>query len=273
MRRLLHLIILGTAAILTGAAGPGASTPAPGPVRIIGGSPLGGCIAGAVRLPETGAGYVTIRMTRSDVWGAPVMVDAIQSLARQVQAAGLPDLMIGDISHPRGGPMNGHNSHQRGLEVDIGLDMRPRPPLGRAAREAHELVSLVRPDRRGVEPARWNPGVVTLLRLTATLPGVDRVLVNPAIKKQLCEEVTGDRSWLRLIRPFYAHAAHLHLTLRCPPDQPECRDLPAIPAGDGCDASLQWWFDQLDLPPKPGPVVKRKPPEMPEACRAVFAAR
>ncbi len=274
IRRSLTLLAWLSIAIVTGAAGPGASTPAPGPVRIIGGTPTGGCIAGAVQLPEAGPGYVTIRMTRSDVWGAPVMIERIRTLAEQTAAAGLPELMIGDISHPRGGPMGGgHVSHQRGLEVDIGLDMRPRPAMTRAQREAHELISLVRADRRAVEPSRWNPGVVTLLRLTATLPGVDRVLVNPAIKKQLCEEVTGDRSWLRLIRPFYAHAAHLHLTLKCPDGQPECRDLPPIPAGDGCDATLQWWFDQLDAPPAPGPTVRRKPPEMPEACRAVFAAR
>jgi len=261
-------------ATVTGAAGQGTTTPAPGPVRIIGGAPMGGCIAGAVVLPETGPGYATMRMSRSDFWGAPVLVQHIQMLALQLRAEGLPELLVGDISHPRGGPMAGHASHQRGLEVDIGLDMRPRRAMSRAERDAYEQPTLVRGDRRGVEPSRWNKGVETLLRLSASLPGVDRVLVNPAIKKQLCDTVTGDRTWLRLIRPFYGHAAHLHLTLKCPADQPECRDLPPIAAGDGCDASLQWWFDQLDAPPPPpGPTVRRKPPEMPEACRAVFAAR
>lgn len=248
-------------------------TPAAGPIRIIGGSPGGGCIAGAVALPESGPGYVTIRMTRSDIWGAPTTIERIQQLGVLARDAGLPDLLIGDISHPRGGPMHGgHMSHQRGLEVDIGLDMRPRLPLARAEREVHELITLVRPDRRGVEIARWNEGVVTLLRLTATLPDVDRVLVNPAIKKQLCEGVSGDRSWLRLIRPWYAHAAHLHLTFRCPAGQTECRDLTPPPPGDGCDASLQWWFDRLDAPPPPprtGPPPR--PPAMPPACKAVFA--
>lgn len=251
-------------------------TPAPGPVRIIGGTPTGGCIAGAVALPETGPGYATIRMTRSDVWGAPVLIERIRTLALQLRAEGLPELLVGDISHPRGGPMGGgHVSHQRGLEVDIGLDMRPRGAMSRPERDGYEQPTLVRADRRGVEPGRWNKGVETLLRLSASLPGVDRVLVNPAIKKQLCDTVTGDRTWLRLIRPFYGHAAHLHLTLKCPADQPECRDLPPIAAGDGCDASLQWWFDQLDAPPAPpsGPPVRRKPPEMPEACKAVFSAR
>lgn len=271
MRRLL---VLALAAIVTAAAGPNAATPAPGPIRIIGGAPTGGCIAGAVALPETGPGYVTIRMTRSDVWGAPATIERIETLARQTQGAGLPDLLVGDISHPRGGPMaGGHMSHQRGLEVDIGLDMRPRAALSRPQRDAYELITLVRPDRRGVEPSRWNEGVITLLRLAASLPDVDRVLVNPAIKKQLCEDVTGDRAWLRLIRPWYAHAAHLHLTFRCPAGQAECRNIAPPPPGDGCDASLQWWFDQLDLPPPPPTAAApRRPPAMPEACKAVFAA-
>jgi penicillin-insensitive murein endopeptidase len=256
---------------------PGAPASASEPVRIIGGGGEGGCIQGAARLPETGPGYVTIRMSRSDFWGAPIVLERIQTLARQVQAAGLPELMVGDISHPKGGPMGGgHVSHQRGLEVDIGLDMRPRPPMTRAERETHELISLVRPDRRGVEPTRWHQGVVTLLRLAVSLPEVDRVLVNPAIKKQLCAEVTGDRVWLRLIRPWYAHAAHLHLTFRCPAGQTECRDLPPPPAGDGCDASLQWWFDQLDAPPAPTPsppVARPRPPRAPAACQPILADR
>ncbi len=223
-------------------------------------------------MPPEGPGYVTIRSRISDVWAAPQTIEGIELLARQAAAVGLPPLLIGDISHPRGGPMaGGHVSHQRGLEVDIGLDMRPRPVLSATERERYELVTLVRADRRGVEASRWNQGVVTLLRLAANLPDVDRVLVNPAIKKQLCEQVTGDRSWLRRIRPWYAHAAHMHVTFRCPARQVECRDLPPPPPGDGCDASLQWWFDQLDAPPrKPGPPPR--PPAMPAACAAVFAA-
>jgi penicillin-insensitive murein endopeptidase len=100
---------------------------------------------------------------------------------------------------------------------------------------------------------------------------VDRVLVNAAIKRQLCTSVQGDRTWLRLIRPWYDHSAHMHIHLRCPAGQPDCVDTPPPPAGDGCDATLQWWFDQLDVPPKPA-APSRPPPPPPAACDAVFAA-
>ena len=107
-----------------------------------------------------------------------------------------------------------------------------------------------------------------LLHIAADLPEVDRILVNPAIKRQLCREVSGDRTWLRLIRPWYGHAAHMHIRFRCPPGQPDCGQAPPPPAGDGGDATLQWWFDQLDVPAKPA--APFKPPPAPAACREIL---
>ena len=249
--------------------------PAPGPVRIVGG-PGPGCIAGAVRLPDTAPGLQTVRISRSSFWGHPEVISALLLLGARARAAGLPDLYMNDISAPRGGPLpGGHVSHQVGLDADVYFDITaPRPVLVAAAREAIEPPSLVRADQRGVDMARWRPGHVTLIRLAATLPGVDRVLLNAAIKKQLCHEVpAGDRAWLRRVRPWYQHSAHMHIHFACPAGQPECGELPPVPPGDGCDASLQWWFDRLDAPPeKPtGPTVARKP-MVPAACGPILTA-
>lgn len=249
------------------------TTPAPGPARIIGAGDAG-CIAGAVRLPDTAPGMQTIRISRSTFWGYPDVIASLLELAKRAHAAGLPDLYMNDISNPRGGPFPGiHASHQRGLDADVWLDVAgPHPVLPLAARDNLEPPSLVRPDGHGVDPTRWQPEHVTLLRLAATLPGVDRVLINPAIKRQLCQSVTGDRSWLRRVRPWYGHASHMHLHFSCPAGQSECIDQPPPPAGDGCDASLQWWFDQLDAPPKPPrPASPPKPVVLPAACRAIMA--
>jgi penicillin-insensitive murein endopeptidase len=256
-------------------------TPAPGPARIIGGGDAG-CIAGAVRLPDTAPGMQTIRLSKSYFWGHPDVIRALQDLARKTQAAGLPDLYMNDISQPRGGPVTGvHASHQRGLDADVWLDVvGPHPVLPAAQREAIEPVSLVRADERAIVPELWRAEHVTLIRLGATLPGVDRVLVNPAIKKQLCAVVTGDRSWLQKVRPWYGHASHMHLHFRCPAPPPgmknECIDQAPVPAGDGCDASLEWWFTRritpiTPEPPKPA-APKPKPPTLPAACRAILAA-
>ncbi len=259
------------AALLLGAAGP-VATPAPGPLRIVGGDGVGGCIAGAEALPLVGVGYQTIHLNNSHFYGAPSTIAAVQTLGSLAHKAGLADFYIEDISNPRGGPMaGGHAAHQVGLDVDVGLDPRPKAPLGAGERETIEVASVVRGGGRDVDPARWSPAVTQLLRLAAGLPDVDRILVNAAIKRQLCQEVTGDRSWLRLIRPWYGHRAHMHISFKCPAGQAECVPMNPPPPGDGCDATLQWWFDQLDHPDKPKPGPPPRPRVLPAACKAIMA--
>lgn len=251
----------------------GADTPAPGPVRIILERTGAGCLAGAEQLAAAGDGFQTIRNGKTSFWGAPSTVAAIRQLGARARQAGLPDLYIGELSRPRGGPIaGGHVSHQAGLDVDVWFDLTSKPILNVAQRENLLPAGLVRADQRGIEPARWREEHAALLRIAAGLPDVDRILVHFAIKKQLCETARGDRSWLRLIRPWWGHAAHFHIRFRCPAGQAECTQATPPPAGDGCDASLQWWFAQLDEPPKP-PGPPRRPPPLPAACKAIMSAR
>jgi penicillin-insensitive murein endopeptidase len=246
-------------------------SPSPGPLHIIGSPNIGGCIAGAVSLPPQGLGFQTIHLDRSAFWGAPQTIANLELFGREANEAGLPTLLVEDISRPRGGPLpGGHVSHQIGLDADVGLDMQPRPPLSAAQRDTFALRSLVRPDGRDVDPSVWSPRVITLLHIAAGLPDVDRILVNPAIKQQLCREVGADRTWLHLIRPWYGHAAHMHIRFRCPAGQPDCLQATPPPPGDGCDATLQWWFDQLNAPEGPG--APAKPPPPPAACMPILGA-
>jgi penicillin-insensitive murein endopeptidase len=245
-------------------------SPAPGPLHIIGGGSNGGCIAGAVNLPAQGDGFQTIHSGISHFWGAPVTIQGLEMLGQKARVNGLPPLLIEDVSLPRGGPMpGGHAGHQVGLDADVALDMHMRGYLSEERRESIRIASLVRPDYRDIEPSMWSEAVVRLLWLGATLPGIDRILVNAAIKQELCRTVTSDRSWLRFIRPWYGHAAHMHMEFKCPPGQTDCVVRPPPPPGDGCDSTLQWWFDQLSAPkPPPGPPKPR--PRLPEACYAVL---
>ncbi len=262
IRRFTWLIVPGLALLLGGAEAP---------ERIIGGPFTGGCIQGAQQLPAEGEGFRTIHLNRSSFWGAPQTIERIEQLGREVHEAGLPDVYVEDISRRFGGPLpGGHLSHQVGMDADIGLDMRPRSKLIQAELEKVELPTLVQPDGKAVLADRWSDRVVTLLHLAASLPEVDRILVNPAIKKQLCQTVTGDRSWLHLIRPWYGHAAHMHIRFRCPPGQAECQQAGPPPAGDGCDQTLQWWFDQIDHP-SPASSAPERVPVPPAACKAVLA--
>lgn len=253
-----------------GARGP--ASPAPGPLRVIGSENAGGCIAGALRLPDQGTGFETIHRDRSRFWGAPETIAGIERLGEQVHAAGLGRIVIDDISDARGGPMpGGHVSHQIGLDADIGLTPFAAP-LDRTAQAVVVLPDMVKADGQAVS-AEFGPVQRRLLHWAADLPGVDRILVNPAIKRALCAELpAGQRRWLHRIRPWWGHQAHMHVHFRCPPGQGMCVDQPPIPAGDGCDATLAWWA-RHPHPPPPRPGAHPHEAVLPAACRAVMEAR
>ena len=245
------------------------SLPTAGPSRSIGGTSLG-CIAGAVPLPQEGPGWQAIRVSRNRHWGHPAAISLVEHVAGRARAAGLPDLWIGDIGQARGGPLPwGHASHQTGLDVDIWLDLRAKPRVPAAQREDISIPSLVSPDGDQVDPARWTRRHAELIRIAAEAPGVDRVLVNAAIKRRLCADHRGE-TWLRRVRSWRGHDSHMHVRLRCPAGSPDCRDIAPPPPGDGCDATLEWWFteDARRPPvPRPGPV-----PRLPQACAPVLSA-
>ena len=230
-----------------------------------------GCLVGAERLPPDGPGWQAIRVSRNRHWGHPVLLQAVGGLAARAAAAGLPVLWVGDMSQPRGGPMpSGHASHQAGLDVDIWFDLSPKPLSSPAQRESIAVASLVLPGGEAVHPERWSPAHGRLVRLAAETPGVDRVLVNPAIKRELCR-VAGGEGWLRRVRPWWGHDAHLHLRLRCPPGQDDCTDIAPPPAGDGCDQSLEWWFSAESRTPATGRSAPPQAPRLPAACAAVLS--
>ena len=100
-----------------------------------GGSPNGGRLRNGVRLPASGAGYYTYdpRTQRepgglATRWGTArlvrEMVDLGEWWSRTRPGAG--PLGIGDLSRPDGGRIDGHASHQNGLDVDIRLPRRDR---------------------------------------------------------------------------------------------------------------------------------------------------
>ena len=97
---------------------------------------------------------------------------------------------------------------------------------------------------------------MALIKETAEQPEVQRIFVNPAIKKAICRDATGDRSWLTKVRPMYGHDYHFHVRIACPAGDPECRKQELPPPGDSCDASLAWWFSDAVLHPKPNPNAK-----------------
>ncbi|HTZ37709.1 MAG TPA: penicillin-insensitive murein endopeptidase [Stellaceae bacterium] len=248
--------------------------PSSGPPRSIGKYDRG-CIAGAVPLPADGATWQVMRPARNRAWGNPVLIAAIERLAADAaKATGWPGLLIGDVGQPRGGPMvTGHASHQIGLDADIWLLPMPERRMSVEERDNLAAPSLVTADGNGVDPGRWTPAYRQLYETAARLPGLARMFVNPAIKRQLCREAGADRDWLRKVRPWWGHDDHFHIRLDCPAGQTQCEDQVPPPPGDGCGKELDWWFTAEARHPKPAPpapplLVSQLPPD----CAAVAAA-
>src|SRR3954453_21207095 len=253
--------------------------PAAMPTRVVG-FYAKGCIAGAEALPLNGDTWQVMRLSRNRYWGHPEMVALVERLAAKAhKEAGWPGILVGDMSQPRGGPMlTGHASHQVGLDADIWLTPMPKHKLSRNEREEMSAVMIVRQDRLDVDSHAWTPTHLNVIRAAANEPSVERIFVNAAIKKALCREAKGDRSWLSKVRPMYGHDYHFHIRIKCSPGSSECESQRPPEDSEGCSAGdLAYWFKDSVLHPKPPKVPpKPKPPmtlaQLPAACRQVLSA-
>nr|WP_175582223.1 penicillin-insensitive murein endopeptidase [Phaeobacter sp. HF9A] len=249
-------------------------------------APLGsyakGCVAGAVQLPETGPTWQAMRLSRNRNWGYPETIKFIQDLSQiAAQQPGWKGLYVGDISQPRGGPMlTGHRSHQIGLDADIWMLPPDRLDLSREERENISSISLRRSNGAYVNDS-WSPQHQAILKAAASDPRVARIFVFPGAKVKMCDTATGDRSWLRKIRPWWGHHYHFHVRLNCPRGARGCVEQAPPPPGDGCDDARQWVADILD-PPPPKPVDPNAPKpkprrdytlsDLPQQCAAVLSS-
>jgi penicillin-insensitive murein endopeptidase len=234
-----------------------------------------GCLSGAAALPINGNGYQVMRLTRSRFYGHPDLLGFIEKLGNSAAMQHWGVLLIGDLGQPRGGPtLTGHRSHQTGLDVDIWYRLAPEAndnQLSIEQRETWVASSVLAEKSDAISTAHWSPINERILETAANFPEVERIFVNPSIKRQLCGGNKG-QNWLRKIRPWRGHDDHFHVRLRCPGNNPACRTQDAIPKGDGCDASLAWWFSaeakaEMLIAKKPQPVPM---PLLPAQCETVL---
>ena len=89
--------------------------------------------------------------------------------------------------------------------------------------------------------------------------------------------MTGDRGWLRKIRPFWGHDYHFHIRIGCQPGSNGCKAQDATPNDDGCGKPLAWWFTEEPWRPNKNPDAPKARDIMtmaslPKQCRAVLEA-
>lgn len=244
--------------------------PTESPVTSVG-TTSNGCLSGGEAMPFDGEGFQMVRTSRHRYFGNPKLVLFLQHLAKEMQKVSSGILLIGDMSQPRGGPMNSmHASHQNGLDADIWLWLSPQR-LSNNERENFAAPEMVRSDRRNVTK-NWTQSQVELIRLITEHPEVERVFLNAAIKQSLCEQSEGRWKWLKKVRPWWGHDRHVHVRLHCPENDPHCKETAPIPAGDGCD-DLDWWFSEEALNPKKSGKKPAPKPKLPAYCNAVLNAQ
>ena len=215
-----------------------------------------GCLSGGVHLADTGPDWQTMRLSRNRAWGHPKLIKLLKRLASESKQDGWTGLLVGDISQPRGGPMlTGHASHQVGLDADIWLTPMPNRVLSRKEREEIQATTMLDKTSLAVDPAVFTPAHVAIIKRAASYPQVERIFVNPAIKKALCQAAGKDRAWLGKVRPIWGHNYHFHIRIGCP--NGGCQVQPPVSGDDGCGKEVTDWLKTIEASlkkpqPKPG---------------------
>lgn len=230
-----------------------------------------GCIIEAEKLPEFGTGYQSVRRNRHTSYGHASTLETIADLGKKIAATEKGMLIIGNLSTQNGGPLYDHSiSHQNGLDFDVAYQIVQKP-LSAKASETFEFASILHADHTNINPEKWNDTIAHILKTTAELPQVERILVHPLIKKQLCT-TEQEKTWLKKIRPWFKHDNHFHVRLKCPEDSPKCVAQDPPPDEIGCSGeAFAWWFSEeaklMEAGKLKKPIGKSPTLAYPEECK------
>ncbi|MGY0398675.1 MAG: penicillin-insensitive murein endopeptidase [Ostreibacterium sp.] len=237
------------------------------------GSYANGCMSGAIALPPSGIGYVDMRRNRNRYYGQPELISFIKALGRFTAQRYGQKHLIGDLSQPRGGPMNfGHSSHQIGLDVDIWMQTVAE---NQTVSPYRNMQTIVNKATGSIRSRRIESPIRDALYFTANYPDVARIFVNPVVKSYLCR-TEANTNWLNKLRPWWGHDQHFHVRLLCPLGSVNCKNQKPPPPTDGCNTGLSHWVnEQSDLvtghvkPKKTPKKPKRKPKILPAYCQFI----
>ncbi len=192
-----------------------------------------GCLKGAQTFTGKEKGLLISQAKRGRYWGHPDLINLLTKASEEF-AKEKKTLMIGDLSQSRGGPtLTGHNSHQTGLDVDVWFKVL----------SGNTTISFRELETEDMKPMEeLGADQIKMIKYFAQDQSVERIFINPAFKKKLCQDqkLTADEQ--HKLRAWWGHDDHIHVRLRCPLDSPLCISQKPIPAGDGCGEELNWWF-------------------------------
>ncbi len=238
------------------------------------GSYTAGCMRNAAQIPISGEGFQVIRLNRGRYYANPEMIEYITSLAKNVSEVLGGILLIGDVAQRTGGPMyDEHSSHQIGLDADILYWQHPialKRQLTITERMHIFPQSVLNEDETEIDDFKWSIKIEEIIKTAASDKRVDRIFVNPIIKRRLCQTHPGEK-WLGKVRPWYGHDGHFHVRLKCPPEDAKCKTQePLNMFDDGCGSDLDGWF-RADGRVKSQPASgKAAHPKLPDECISIL---
>lgn len=176
---------------------------------------------------------------RDTAWGQKELIAVIEKVAKKVKEQSLGVLRLGNLSDKDGGNMHPHSvSHQLGLDADISFIVDPKSPVKGAFK------SVLDSKKKKVNRKLLTKESLLVMKLFAQEANVERLLVHPLVKKEICERLPKEK-WMGKIRPWWKHDDHFHLRISCPKGNTECVPQNPPPDHDDCDSeAYHWWFSQ-----------------------------
>lgn len=213
-------------------------------------SPIGfysdGSLKSPGNVPEETFGLLKIFRLRDRGYATDTLARTLQMVADALHSI-YPNgerLQVGDTADHDGGFLSGHASHQNGLDADIiyfrNNHFEENPNTNGPSGFTETFVKNGKISSNFDVTRNW-----MVLKYFVSRGNVNRVFVDPVIKKTLCDQasmvdpgvsVSEKTETLRRLRPYANHDNHFHLRLKCPRDHTKCTAQDDPPAGSGCSS-------------------------------------
>lgn len=196
------------------------------------GSPQRGKLVEPERLPQSKK-YYRRRLART--YAAAHVVDQVTAAVDAVAAAHpkAGRLAIGDLSDEDGGTLSGHNSHQSGRDVDLGLYF-----IGRPEGYPKEFVGA---SKGKLDVAAMWTLIDTLYQQSKKAGGPTKIFLDYRVQKRIYQHARKkgvstktlkkifsypDGHWAkgRLVQHIRNHHDHVHVRYGCPPKDKRCKE-------------------------------------------------
>lgn len=204
------------------------------------GLPTNGSLLDGDCLPQEGEGYMQLYRDMQRIWATYPMVDMIEKAAADVarRYPGRDRLQVEDISKENGGEVDGHDSHENGLDVDLQYykaDGVEHDPIKKKQYYADPMVVNGKVSSNFDIERNWE-----LMKALHRHGNVQKIFIDEKLKNALCQYAKSKNDYsknvqvLRSLRHVTNHQDHMHVRLRCPKSATKCVNLPDPPAGSGC---------------------------------------